>query len=85
MSDETWQRREAKPRIHHENCKIPPLRRATRDVGKKTREDVGLQRDYEPELLMRCGMKVLRCWVETHYALCFETKGACFFPKPKEV
>lgn len=68
---------------HHPDCKIPKDRRAMRDVGKKDRVDVGLQRDFEPTILTACGMKVLRCWLDTHYAICFERNGACFYPEAK--
>jgi hypothetical protein len=80
MSDERFspEDRAHTPHQHHAGCKIPYDRRAMREVGRKTREDVGLQRDYEPVIRAACGMKYLRCWHETHLAICFEQKGLCF-------
>lgn len=83
MSDERFERRSEPPTQHHPHCKISHDRRATRDTGKKYREDVGLQRDYESVILAQCGMKLLRCWLETHLDVCFEMKGKCFYPGKK--
>lgn len=61
-------------KVHHDRCKIDPNRIAKDRDGK----EVGLQRNFEPEVLALCGSKVLACWLPTHWNLCFEIKGGCF-------
>lgn len=55
-----------------------------RDVIMKKQKELGDSPRREPKLLMKCGSQIYRKDYDRHMNQCFQNRGLCFFPEPRE-